>query len=439
MGEVIYIDVSQYQGKIDWSKVKCAGVFIRAGYRGYSAGVIKEDAQLENNLKGATEAGLPIGLYFMSQAISESEADAEAQFCADIMKRYKITLPVVYDSEYSGEKNYNGRADNLTRQQRTNMARRFCDTLKQMGIYSGIYSGTWWYTAKLIPEQLKNRGYFIWNAQYASQCKLTALDWELWQFTSKGSMNGITGNVDMSRTKTGDKIRLPDNTPTVKEENKILVEDGLMTLSQSRDRNKRFYIGDKPTNFKVYEFACHNGNDTILVSGKLVKALQKIREHFNAPVSITSAYRTAEYNKKVGGAKNSYHVQGMAADITVTGISNREVAKFAASFLLGVGLYNYTGGFVHVDTRTSKYFWQQDAKNSKYYGVKGFDDTDKEPTLRYNDRGEAVKKLQTLLGIKADGIFKSQTEQAVRNHQKSHGLVVDGIVGPKTWASLKEV
>lgn len=372
MGEATYIDVSQYNGVIDWSKVKADGVFIRAAYRGYSAGVIKEDTQLRNNLKGATANNIPIGLYFMSQAISESEADAEAQFCLDIMKQYKISLPVVYDSEYSGEKNKQGRADNLTRQQRTNIARRFCDTLKNAGVYSGIYASTSWYTSKLIPEQLRNRKYFIWCAQYGPACKLTALDWDMWQYTSSGSMTGINGRVDMSRTKTGQRINAPE-LPLKNEEQKVQVIDGLITLSKTMDGNKRFYIDGKPTNFKVYEFACHNNCDTILVSGKLVKALQQIREHFGAPCSITSAYRTSDYNKKVGGAKNSYHVQGMAADITVTGVSNKELAKYAATFLQGVGFYNYKGGFVHVDTRTKKYFWQQDAKNSKYYPVNAFD------------------------------------------------------------------
>ena len=368
----VYIDVSEHNGLIDWTKVDAEGVFIRVAYRGYSAGVIKEDKQLQNNLIGAKNNGLAIGLYFMSQAISESEAAAEAQFCIDICKKHNITLPVIYDSEYSGEKTYNGRADKLTRQQRTSIARRFCDTLINVGIPAGIYASTSWYSSNLIPEQLKGRGYFIWVAQYASACKLTALDWDLWQYTNKGTMPGIKKEVDMSRTKTGDSLKLPSIVPKKVDENKVLVEDGLMKLSRARQGNARFYIGDKPTNFKVYEFACHNGNDTVLVDGRLVKALQKIREHFSAPLSITSGYRTELYNKKIGGAKSSYHVKGMAADITVTGASNREVAKYAASFLLGVGLYDYKGGFVHVDVRSSKYFWIRDAKNESYYSVKDF-------------------------------------------------------------------
>ena len=140
---------------------------------------------------------------------------------------------------------------------------------------------------------------------------------------------------------------------------------------------------------------------------------------------------------KVGGAKNSYHVKGMAADITVSGISNREVAKYAAQITNGVGLYNYTGGFVHVDVRGAKYLWQQDSKNTKYYTVAGFNENKNvRPVLRYNDRGSWVVTLQGILKIDQDGVFGPKTEAAVRQHQKNHGLKVDGVVGAATWSSL---
>ncbi len=446
MGEPLYIDVSQYQKKIDWTKVKADGVFIRVAYRGYSAGVIKADAMAEANLKGATDAKIPIGLYFMSQAITESEAAAEAAYCLEITKRYKIELPIVFDCEYSGEKNKKGRADGLTKQQRTAMIVRFCDEINKGGYIGGVYSSTSWYTSNLVYSKLKEKGYFIWCAQYNTECKLKVLPWELWQYTSKGRLEGISTNVDMSKTPDGKLLTFGDSqknasdaskTHESESEDKIYVKDEIMTLSRKQNANARFYIGDKATNFKVYEFACKNGSDVIKVDGNLIKALQKIRDHFNAPVSITSAYRTAAYNTKVGGAKNSYHVKGQAADITVTGVANREVAKFASTFMSGVGLYDYTGGFVHVDTRVKKYFWQQDARNTKYYTVAGFNqDQTIRPTLRYNDRGQYVVELQNLLGIKPDGIFKSQTETAVRAYQKSHALTVDGVVGPQTWSKL---
>lgn len=448
MGSV-YIDVSQYNGKITWNRVDADGVFIRAAYRGYSAGVIKEDARFQENIEGAEKAGIPIGLYFMSQAISESEAYAEAAYCLQICKKHKVILPVVFDCEYSGEKNYNGRADHLSKQQRTAIINKFCETITKGGQIPGVYSSTSWYTSNLIPANLMNKNYFIWCAQYNTSCKLTVLDWHLWQYTSKGSMNGISGNVDMSKTRDGRKLpdvlaesigRASSGASTGNEnksEVKIYVTDEVMSLKKAETKNARFYIGDKPTNFKPYEFACHNGADAIKVDGRLIKVLQQIRDHFGKPVSITSGYRTPAYNTKVGGASNSYHVKGMAADITVTGVANREVAKFAATITNGVGFYNYTGGFVHVDVRGSKYFWQQDAKNAKYYTVAGFnEDPAIRPTLRYNDRGTYVRELQGLLGIDQDGIFKSKTEEAVRKFQKKHGLANDGVVGPKTWECL---
>lgn len=445
----VYIDVSTYNGKIDWSRVEADGVFIRVAYRGYSAGVIKEDARAEENLAGATKAGIPIGLYFMSQAITESEACAEAQYCLEVCRRYKVVLPIVFDCEYSGEKNYNGRADHLTKSQRTAIINKFCETIKAGGKTPGVYSSTSWYTSNLIYNNLKNKGYFIWCAQYNTECKLKVLDWHLWQYTLKGRVNGIGTDVDLSKTKDGRK--LPDvlasdigekssgasQTALNSSEVKIYVADDVMSLKRAETKNARFYIGDKPTNFKPYEFACHNGADTIKVDGRLVKVLQQIRDHFGKPVSITSGYRTPAYNTKVGGASNSYHVKGMAADITVTGVSNRDVAKFASTIANGVGLYNYTGGFVHVDVRGSRYYWQQDSKNSKYYTVAGFnEDKNIRPTLRYNDRGDYVKELQRILGIKDDGIFKSKTEDAVRRYQKANGLTVDGVVGSKTWSKL---
>ena len=97
------IDVSQYNGIISWDKVVADSVIIRAGYRGYSAGVIKQDAWLSENLAGVIRYNIPFGLYFMSQAINESEAEAEALFCLDLVKGMKLYLPIFYDCEYSGK------------------------------------------------------------------------------------------------------------------------------------------------------------------------------------------------------------------------------------------------------------------------------------------------------------------------------------------------
>lgn len=118
-------------------------------------------------------------------------------------------------------------------------------------------------------------------------------------------------------------------------------------------------------NFKVREFRCKDGSDSVLIDGKLVDILQSIRDYFGKPVTINSAYRNATYNRKVGGASGSLHVKGMAADIVVSGVAPAEVAKYAERIdVKGIGLYETEkdGYFVHVDTRTTKSFWYGQAQ-----------------------------------------------------------------------------
>ena len=110
-------------------------------------------------------------------------------------------------------------------------------------------------------------------------------------------------------------------------------------------------------NFQVKEFACNDGSDVIFISPELVTILQAIRSHFNKPVTINSGYRTPEYNKKVGGATQSQHLYGTAADIAVSGVSPKDVAAFAETLLYnrgGIGIY---AGFTHIDTRETKSRW----------------------------------------------------------------------------------
>lgn len=131
-------------------------------------------------------------------------------------------------------------------------------------------------------------------------------------------------------------------------------------------------------NFNSYEFRCGLGRtcpcSTILIDDKLVEYLQKIRDHFGKPVTITSAYRCPSYNSTVSKATSSYHTKGMAADIQVKGVTPRDVAKYAESIgILGIGLYetDKDGHFVHIDTRTNKSFWygQAQAKRTTFGGT----------------------------------------------------------------------
>lgn len=123
-------------------------------------------------------------------------------------------------------------------------------------------------------------------------------------------------------------------------------------------------------NFKVSEFACKDGTDTVFVAPELVTLLQKIREHFGKAVSINSGYRTEAHNQKVGGAPYSQHKYGIAADITVSGVAPLAVAQYAQTLLPssgGIGLYKT---FTHVDVRAAKSRWDQRSGTAR--AVSGF-------------------------------------------------------------------
>lgn len=127
----------------------------------------------------------------------------------------------------------------------------------------------------------------------------------------------------------------------------------IKAYSKKKDGNKKL-----STNFKVKEFACTDGSDPIFVDTDLVKVLQKIRNHFNRAVTITSAYRTPTRNKAVGGTTYSQHLYGSAADIKVKGVSPKDVAEYAETLLKnsgGIGVYDT---FTHIDVRATKSRWK---------------------------------------------------------------------------------
>lgn len=433
-------DISKYNVISNYSLLRSHfdGVIVRIGYRGYSAGVIKEDVLFKKHMAGLIESGIPYGFYFMSQAVTESEAIAEAEFCQEAVRNYKPDYPVYYDSELSNPKG-DGRADSLGRQERTDIAKAFCRRLAELGMKAGVYASKAWFHERLDAAQLA--GYSIWVAQYNNVCSYTLTPYDMWQYTSRYQIPGVSCNFDRSYSYKDFKNK---QKPLPAAADVIELKEGLHTYSLAESGDKTFLIDGIRSNFKVREFRCKDGNDAILIDSGLVKILQNVRKHFGKPVSITSAYRTESHNKKVGGASSSYHVKGRAADFTVTGISCREVAGYLEKEgVKGIGFYNYTGGFIHVDTRTEKYFWQQDGKKEKYYSVSNFRTyavyvvkDEIVSTIRYNDRNTYVKLLQNELGINADGIFGAETEEAVRVFQQTHGLKVDGVVGYNTWNAL---
>ena len=187
------IDVSKWNGTIDWTAVKNSGieyVIIRCGYRGSSAGSLIEDPKYASNIKGATAAGLKVGVYFFTQAIDEREAVEEASMVLEKVKNYKISYPIFLDVEASG-----GRADSISKETRTAVCKAFCQTIQNAGYTAGIYANKTWLESKLDASALS--AYKIWLAQYAATPTYTGR-YDLWQYRSTGSVTGISGNVDMN-------------------------------------------------------------------------------------------------------------------------------------------------------------------------------------------------------------------------------------------------
>ena len=195
-GKAIGIDVSKYQKEIDWARVKAAGVeyaIIRAGYRGSSTGVLVKDPYFDKNVAGATGAGIKIGVYFFTQALNRAEAEEEAMAVSSLIGADRLSLPVYLDVESSGQPA--GRADSLSVADRTQVIRSFCETMNSLGYRAGFYANKNWLNNKIDTASLSE--FDIWLAQYRAPEPDYQGNYSIWQYTSKGIVDGINGFVDM--------------------------------------------------------------------------------------------------------------------------------------------------------------------------------------------------------------------------------------------------
>ncbi len=192
-GTTFGIDISRHNGNIDWNAVKASGVdyvIIRCGYRGSATGVLIEDENFKKNIKGATAAGLKVGIYVFSQAVDEVEAVKEASLAVSLAKGYNLTYPIFIDTESSG-----GRADKIDVATRTAVVNAFCQTVASAGYQPGIYASKTWFESKLNMGAIGN--YRIWLAQYAAAPSYKGR-FDMWQYSSKGTISGISGKVDLN-------------------------------------------------------------------------------------------------------------------------------------------------------------------------------------------------------------------------------------------------
>lgn len=201
----IGIDVSSYQGEIDWAQVADAGVdfaMIRLGLRGYTKGGIMADAMFEQNIKGALDAGLDVGVYFFSQAISVWEAEEEAAYVLEHVKDYSITYPVVFDWESVGDAQ--ARTNGISSDQVTRCAGAFCDMVAAAGytpmIYFNMDQGYLAYQLNRLTD------YAFWLAEYQESPGFY-YQFDFWQYTHQGHVPGIDGAVDLDLDLSGYAVK----------------------------------------------------------------------------------------------------------------------------------------------------------------------------------------------------------------------------------------
>ena len=300
------IDVSKWQGKIDWQKVKNAGIdfaIIRIGYRAEN-GQLYRDSNADYNIQQAQKVGILVGVYFFSTAVNTTEAIEEAKWTVSAIKSYSISYPVVYDCE--GFKNSDSRMYSLMAEQRTQNALSFLDTIKKSG-YEGMFYGS---KSDLTDNTAFNISeieakYKVWVAQYKNppypQSQKPDYDgrYDMWQYTNKGMVFGVEGNCDMVVSYFEKKITAPKDESTEvvtakppKTQEELLYTDVSEDVTAKDKVNLRSGAG---TNFDVV---------TLLENGTVVKRTGVGKNGWSRLIyegktvyAITS-YLTTELNSK---------------------------------------------------------------------------------------------------------------------------------------------
>lgn len=223
--KIIDLSVWNCGSKINWEILKdnIDGMIIRIGYRGYgNSGSLNTDPRFRDYADNCVKYNIPFGVYWFAQEINEKESKESAQYIANILKDYKLSYPVYYDVEYSGAKNNAGRADYLNKDKRTDCIIAFCNEIKNLGYESGVYASDDWYINKINYDKIKK--YSIWCAKWNSDSGEPEVpptfQHDIWQYTSKGNISGITGRVDISI----EMSALIDNDDSEKSINDIALE-----------------------------------------------------------------------------------------------------------------------------------------------------------------------------------------------------------------------
>ena len=269
------IDVSKHNGVIDWDKVIVDFAIIRIGFGMYEN---QKDEMFERNYSEATKVNIPVGVYHYSYAKSVDEAIKEAELVIKWLNGRKLDLPVYFDIEDDSQKN-------LSRVILDGMCEAFCNRIEKAGYWAGIYSNKYCATSVISGIKLGKK-YTYWIAQYTDECTYTG-DYAIWQYTSKGKVNGISGNVDMN-IMVKDIIQnesKPQTTKSIEELAKEVI-DGKWSNGEDRKTSliNAGYDYDK-VQAKVNEIMKQSNNNVEYYTIKQGDTLSKIAQKFNTTVN----------------------------------------------------------------------------------------------------------------------------------------------------------
>ena len=347
------IDLSKYNTVTDWNAVSqnVSGAFIRVGYRGYVVGVISEDNKYRMHAEQCKAAGLPFGVYFMSQAITEDEAREEADYAVWMAAALGATLPIFIDSEDGDGTAKVVRADGLSPDQRTAVVNAFCDQVQSHGLQAGVYASENWFKTKLHYDMLK--GYLIWAAKYGvndgTAHEHPALEKvDVWQYSSRGSVPGVAGSVDVNEC----YLDMPSVAP-------VQQPEVLPVTNTSVDAFYKVAVMDKATGEatwlpEVKNLQDYAGlNERKRIVGFMARASQ-------GEVRVQAHVKGKGWYSVVTGYDENDKKNGFAGDLV------NEIDTLMIYYVTPEGLKNAIGGYrkakykVSVDGNKDFYSWQYD-------------------------------------------------------------------------------
>ncbi len=281
------IDVSKWQATIDWEKVKADGVdfvFIRVAYAALADGSLNTDPMYQTNIEGALAAGLDVGVYIYSQATSTSEAKKEAKYALKLIADYDINLPVVMDYEYGGAGTYLQSAS-LTKAKRAKICNAFCDYVEESGYTAMVYANYSMLTSDINTSSV-DCSYPIWIARYNTSTGYTA-SYDYWQYSSSGSVKGISGSVDMNVR----YIKDPDKVTNLE-----CNEATISTITLTWDKIVGVY------GYRIYKLNEETGEFDLLATNVGASSTEYIDTDLNP--AETYSYKVRAYYKLTDGNYN---------------------------------------------------------------------------------------------------------------------------------------